>query len=151
MLLPAVNLFGVDDAFGLQCANGLETFLRKSSHQVIRYVPTVAEEMRSIWWSRPLLSNAPDNLNFGTRFIIQQHRVVQRESIAGQLHTNRLMAIIIVLLEVQHVRIRRFNGVQRLWRRRCMRSNRIVHDAEKELPAFAGFVLNCINTFFLND
>ena len=33
MLLPAVGFGWVDDAVGAQCANGLETFLRKSGYQ----------------------------------------------------------------------------------------------------------------------
>ena len=108
------DLVGVDDAVGAQCANGLETFLRKSRHQFIRRVPAVAEKIRSIRRHRQLLRNAPDNLNLGTRLVIQHHRVVQRESIAGQHHANCLMPVIVALFQVRHVVIRRFNGVQRL-------------------------------------
>ena len=108
------DLVEVDDAVGAQRANGLEPLLRKSSHQFIRCVPAVAEEIRSIRRHRQFLSNAPDNLNLGTRLVIQHHRVVQRESIARQHHANRLMPIIVALFQVRHVVVRRFDGVQRL-------------------------------------
>ncbi len=54
-------------------------------------------KIRSIRRHRQLLRNAPDNLNLGTRLVIQHHRVVQRESIAGQHHANCLMPVIVAL------------------------------------------------------
>ena len=48
----------------------------------------------------------------------------------------------LVVFQVWLVIVRCFNGVHRLWRRRCMRSNRIIYNAENRLARRTGLLIN---------